>query len=390
MSYRISQMPRIYLDNASTTPIDPRVFDAMLPYLRDSFGNASSVHGFGQEARNGIDKARRQVSGLLNCAPNEIIFTSGGTESNNIAIRGLASRFPNGHIVTTQIEHSAVREVVRNLGELGFEITEVAPNADGLVEPDRIASAIRENTFLVTVMLANNELGTIQPVREISDLVIDMRRDGREIYLHSDAVQALGKMPVDAKGLGCDLMSFSSHKLYAPKGTGALYLRKGVKILPLAKGGPHEKGLRPGTENVAGIVAFGEAASICSSDLATEGEGISSLRTDFESLVHSKISGVSTNGGEHRLPGISNISFEGVSGESLLILLDQKGIAVSTGSACASGTIEASHVLLAIGRSEEEAKSAIRFSFGRFNDRDHLKVLSETLVSAVAELRGLD
>jgi cysteine desulfurase len=383
-------MLRIYLDNASTTRIDPRVYDSMKPYLTEIFGNPSSVHSFGQAARNAVDSSRRQLASLLNCLPNELVFTSGGTESNNLAIRGLAARFPNGHIITTAIEHSAVREVVKELGVHGIEITEIHPDAEGFVNPREVESAIQKNTFLVTVMLANNELGTIQPIREIATAVAAFRDAGQEIYLHSDAVQALGKIPVDAMELRCDLMSFSAHKLYAPKGIGALFVRKGVRLIPQVKGGPHEKGLRPGTENVAGIVAFGEACRICSREVTSDFDETSELRKHFEEMVLERIPGVRINGGDKRLPGISNLSFNALSGEALLILLDQKGIAVSTGSACASGTIEASHVLLALGKSTEEAKSALRFSFGRFNNEAEVEQTVEALVVAVGELRRND
>jgi len=387
MSYRIPQMHRIYLDNASTTGIDPRVYDSMKPYLTEIFGNPSSVHSFGQAARNAVDNSRRQVASLLNCLPNELIFTSGGTESNNIAIKGLAARFPNGHIITTAIEHSAVREVVKELGDHGFSITEIQPDREGFVNPKEVESAIRKETFLITVMLANNELGTIQPIREIAVAMSAVKATGQEIYLHTDAVQAFGKIPIDAHELGCDLMSFSAHKLYAPKGTGALFVRKGVRLTPQAKGGPHEKGLRPGTENVAGIVAFGESSRICLCELTSDHAETTRLRKRFEGLVLERIPDVRINGGDLRLPGISNLSFNGLSGEALLILLDQRGIAVSTGSACASGTIEASHVLLALGKSVDEAKSALRFSFGRFNNETEVDQTVDALVAVVGELR---
>lgn len=387
MSYRISQMPRIYIDNASTTPIDPRVFDSMVPFLTGSFGNPSSVHGFGQESRNAIDKARRHVAGLIKSRPNEIVFTSGGTESNNLAIRGLASRFPGGHIVTSAIEHSAVREVLRELGKEGFDVTEIAPDEKGFIDPERVRNEIREDTFLVSVMLANNELGTVQDLRRISEIVKGFRDSGQEIFLHSDAVQALGKIAIDSEQLGCDLLSFSAHKLYAPKGAGALFIRSGVKLIPVSKGGPHERGLRPGTENVPGIVAFGEACSICAVELEAEHERVFELRERFEASLNEHLPGVTVNSGGNRLPGISNVSFAGISGEALLIHLDQRGIAVSTGSACASGTIEPSHVLLAIGRSEETARSSLRFSFGRFNSLDDVQATIEALKSAIKDLR---
>jgi len=382
-------MPRIYLDNASTTRTDPRVFESMSPFLTEFYGNPSSVHSFGQESRNAIDRSRRQVASLLNCSPNELIFTSGGTESNNIAIRGMAKRFSGGHIITSTIEHSAVREVVRNLAEDGYEITEIPSDEDGLIDPDTIRSAIQENTFLVSVMHANNEVGTIQRLSEISKVVSEFRESGKEIYLHSDSVQSLGKIPIDTSELGCDLMSFSAHKVYAPKGIGALYIRKSVRVTPLSKGGPHERGLRPGTENVAGIVAFGTACEIAKSELSSEAERIVTLRRRFEDTLTEKLAGIKINGGNERLPGIVNISFGDISGEALLIGLDQMGIAVSTGSACASGTIEPSHVLIAMGRSKEEAKSALRFSLGRFNQDDDVDITIKSLIGVVDSLRKI-
>lgn len=360
----------------------------MAPFLTEFFGNPSSVHGFGQESRNAIDKARRHVAGLINSKPNEIVFTSGGTESNNLAIRGLASRIPGGHIITSTIEHSAVREVIRELGKEGFEVTEIAPDENGFIDSARVRNEIRGNTFLVSIMLANNELGTIQDLKGISEIVRGFRDSGQEIFLHSDAVQALGKIAIDSERLGCDLLSFSAHKLYAPKGTGALFVRTGVKLIPLSKGGPHERGLRPGTENVPGIVAFGEACSICSVELEADHARVLELRERFETALTERLTGVTINSHGSRLPGISNVSFAGISGEALLIHLDQRGIAVSTGSACASGTIEPSHVLLAIGRSEETAKSSLRFSFGRFNSLDDVHTAIEALQSAVEGLRG--
>jgi len=382
-------MPRIYLDNASTTRVDPRVLDAMTPFLTEFYGNPSSVHSFGQESRNAIDGARRQVSSLLNCSPNELIFTSGGTESNNIAIRGLAERFPGGHIITSTIEHSAVREVVRALAESGYEITEISPDENGFIDSDRIRSAIKKNTFLISVMHANNEIGTIQRIAEISTIVSESKESGMEIYLHSDAVQSLGKIPVDTKELNCDLMSFSAHKLYAPKGIGALFIKKSVRLRPLTNGGPHEKGLRPGTENVAAIVAFGVACEIAKHDMDSEAQRIRAMRSLFEESIEKRIVGAAINGGDEKLPGITNISFDGVSGEALLISLDQMGVAVSTGSACASGTIEPSHVLMAIGRQVDEARSAIRFSFGRFNTDRDVDATVEYLVKAIDGLRNL-
>lgn len=399
---------RIYLDNSATTPIAPEVLDAMLPYLRDKFGNASSIHFFGQEARAAVDKARHQVAALINARPAEIIFTSGGTESNNLAIRGLleaqmqkpdqkAGRYLDAqgerklHIITTAIEHPAVKSVCEDLEKLhAAKITYLPAYENGVIKVEDLKAAIRDDTVLISVMMANNEIGTLQPLEEIGKLVKDLRAQGRKIYFHTDAVQAAGKVPVDVEAIGCDLLSMSGHKLYAPKGIGALYVRRGVRLHAQNIGGRQERGTRGGTESVPNIVAFGKACEIASNELIINAKRLGDLRDRFEQGVFERIDDVTPNGdAEHRLPNISNLSFKRIEGEGLLINLDMQGIAVSTGSACSSGSLEPSPVIRALGRDDELARGAIRFSFGRFNTEDDVTRVLEALPVAVENLRKL-
>ena len=383
---------RIYLDNSATTPIAPEVLDAMLPYLRDKFGNASSIHFFGQEARAAVDKARHQVAALINARPAEIIFTSGGTESNNLAIRGLLeNQKGNKHIITTAIEHPAVKSVCEDLDKLNAaEITYLPAYENGVIKIEDLRAAIRDDTVLISVMMANNEIGTLQPLEEIGKLVKDLRAQGRKIYFHTDAVQAAGKVPVDVEAIGCDLLSMSGHKLYAPKGIGALYVRRGVRLHAQNIGGRQERGTRGGTESVPNIVAFGKACEIASNELIINAKRLGDLRDRFEQGVFERIDDVTPNGdAEHRLPNISNLSFKRIEGEGLLINLDMQGIAVSTGSACSSGSLEPSPVIRALGRDDELARGAIRFSFGRFNTEDDVTRVLEALPVAVENLRRL-
>lgn len=383
---------RIYADNASTTPADPRTVEAMLPFLTERFGNASSIHVFGQEARAAVDSARASAAKLLGCSPNEVVFTSGGTESNNLAVKGLAeanSRFGR-HIVTTNIEHPAVKEVCSTLASKGFEVTEVPCGADGIVDEHAVIEALREDTTLVTVMLANNETGAVQPVGRIGAALRTLRDKGRQIFLHTDAVQAFGKMDFTVESLGCDLLSVSGHKLYAPKGVGALYVRKGVKVARQNIGGGQEQKLRGGTENVPGIVAFGEACRIAREELAAENARTAALTGLFEESLQARVAGITFNGSrERRLPNISNVSFEGIEGEAVLINLDLRGIAVSTGSACSSGTIAPSPVILALPDGAARARGAVRFSFGRFNTEQEILQIVTNLSEAVASIRSL-
>ena len=383
---------RVYLDNSATTPIAPEVLEAMLPYLSDKFGNASSIHFFGQEARAAVDKARHQVAGLINARPAEIVFTSGGTEANNLAVRGVLEANPGSgrHIVTTAIEHSAVRNVCEDLEKRGFEVTYVPVTDNGIVDIESVMSAVRDDTAIVSVMAANNEIGTLQPVEEIGRFVRALRDEGRKIRFHTDAVQAAGKIEVDVEALGCDLLSLSGHKIYAPKGIGALYVRRGVRLHPQNIGGRQERSIRGGTESVPNIVAFGRAAELAMEDLSANGEHLRSLRDRFEQGVFERVTDAILNGDQdHRLPNISNISFRSIEGEGLLINLDMQGVAVSTGSACSSGSLEPSPVIRALGRDDELARGAIRFSFGRFNSEADVDRVLELLPAAIENLRNL-
>lgn len=383
---------RVYLDNSATTPVDPAVVEAMLPYLTGKFGNASSIHFFGQEARAAIDKARHQVAALINARPNEIVFTSGGTEANNLAIRGLIeSNGKHGkHIITSAIEHSAVMNVCEDLEKRGLSVTYLPVYENGVVRIDDVKAAITEDTVLISIMAANNEIGTIQPIAEIGHLVRYLRETGKKIWFHTDAVQAAGKIPVDVEEIGCDLLSISAHKIYAPKGVGALYVRRGVRLHPQNLGGHQERERRGGTESVPNIIAFGKACEIAQLELSTAAEMLSGLRDQFESKVREVIPDIIFNGDrESRLPNISNISFRSIEGEGLLINLDMQGVAVSTGSACSSGSLEPSPVIRALGRDDELARGAIRFSFGRFNTEADIERILNVLPAAVQNLRNL-
>jgi len=383
---------RVYLDNSATTPVDKEVFEAMLPFLTDKFGNASSIHFFGQEARAAIDKARHQVAELINARPNEIVFTSGGTESNNLAIRGLleANDKHGKHIITSDIEHSAVKEVCLDLEKRGYEVTYLPVYEDGIVRLEDVKNAIREDTILISIMTANNELGTIQPVEEIGRLVRNLREKGKKIWFHTDAVQAVGKIAVDVEEIGCDLLSISGHKIYAPKGVGALYVRRGVRLHKQNIGGHQERERRGGTENVPYIAAFGKACELAKKNLSEDSARLADLRNKFENEVGEKISDLVFNGKrEGRLPNISNISFRFIEGEGLLINLDMQGIAVSTGAACSSGSLEPSPVIRALGRNDELARGAIRFSLGKENTAEDVEYLLEILPKAVENLRRL-
>lgn len=383
---------RVYLDNSATTPVDPDVLETILPFLAGKFGNASSIHFFGQEARAAVDRARHQVADLINSRPNEIVFTSGGTEANNLAIRGLleANEQHGRHIITSAIEHSAVKEVCLDLEKRGFELTFLPVYDNGVVRPDDVRDALRDDTVLISVMTANNEIGTIQPVGEIGAIVRALREAGRKIWFHTDAVQAAGKIALDVEEIGCDLLSISAHKIYAPKGVGALYVRRGVRLHKQNIGGHQERERRGGTENVAFIAGFGKACELAAERLQPDAARLAALRDRFESEVGEKIADLVFNGsGEARLPHISNVSFRAIEGEGLLINLDMQGIAVSTGSACSSGSLEPSPVIRALGRDDELARGAIRFSLGRGNDEDDIQHLLDVLPAAVANLRRL-
>ena len=384
---------RIYLDHSATTPVDPRVAAAMARSLTETYGNPSSVHGFGQQARAAVDRARREVGALIGAKPNEIVFTSGGTEANNLAIRGLCeAEVAHGkHIITSAIEHPSVRGVCDALEKRGWEVTRLPVYANGIVKLGDLSAALRPDTVLVTVMWANNEIGTIQPIHEIGAMIRERRAAGqRHLWFHTDAVQAAGRLPINVDEAGCDLLSTSAHKLYAPKGIGALYVRRGVRLAVQNVGGHQERERRAGTENVPAIVAFGEAAKLAREEMSQRIAHDSALRDRFESRVKHAIADVIMNGDrEHRLPHLSNISFRFIEGEGLLINLDLEGVAVSTGSACSSGTLEPSPVIRALGVNDEVARGSIRFSFGKDNTEDDVDYVVEVLSGAVERLRAL-
>lgn len=383
---------RIYLDNAATTPIVPEVLDAMLPYLTEKFGNASSIHFFGQETRSAIDRARHQAAALINSRPAEIVFTSGGTESNNLAIRGFAeaNRQHGDHVVISAIEHPAAIDVCGDLEDRGFRVTRLPVSPDGVVSPEELGNALSDQTIIVSVMTVNNEIGTVQPVDEIGKIVRTRQAAGSKIRFHTDAVQAVGKIPIDVEAIGCDLLTFSGHKINAPKGVGALYVRRGTRLHPQNIGGRQERAVRAGTENVAGIVAFGRACEIVLRDLSETSERIRGLRDRLESGLLERIPGSRICGADvSRAPGISNVIFGEVEGEGVLINLDMQGVAVSTGSACSSGSIEPSPVILALGIPEEIARGAVRFSFGPQNGVDDVDRVLELVPAAVESLRRL-
>jgi len=375
------------MDHSATTPVAPEVLEAMLPYFRERFGNPSSLHSFGLEARTALEESREKVARLLGADPEEIIFTSGGTESDNLALKGIAykNRSEGRHIVTTSIEHPAVLEVSRELERQGFQVTYVAVDHDGLVDLSALEGALRKDTILISVMHANNEIGTIQPLEKIGQMA-----EERDIYFHTDAVQTAGKIPVKVKDLGTDLLSLSAHKLYGPKGIGALYVRKGSRIQSITEGGGHERGMRSGTENVAGIVGLGRAADLAREIMHEEMERLTRLRDSLAELVLGRVDKAWINGSmTRRLPSNLNFGFEYVEGESLLLYLDSKGIAVSTGSACSSHKLEPSHVLLALGLKPEQCHGSLRLTLGRSNSKDDVDYVAECIAEAVERFRGI-
>jgi cysteine desulfurase len=364
-----------YFDHNATTFLAPEVAETMASALREVYGNASSIHRPGQVARQHLEKARRSIAGFLGASAAEIVFTSGGTEANNLAILGIVRGLPGDrkHVVTTAIEHPSVLECVRQLAREGVEVS--------VVDMAAIGESLRDDTVLVSVMHANNETGTIQPLREIAKLIAERRRGGQAIYFHSDGVQAAGKIPVDVRELGVDLYSLSAHKLFAPKGVGALYVRKGTPLSGIQFGGRHERERRAGTENVPAAIAFARAVELCGS---TEAH----LRDEFEEELGKRLPWIEVNGLQNpRVPNTSSVLFRGISGEALVIALDLQSMAVSTGSACSSGSIEPSHVLLAMGRSREEARSSVRFSFGRYNTAEEIEALIDATARAAEKLR---
>jgi cysteine desulfurase len=376
-------MLRIYLDNNATTPVLPEVLEAMRPYFSEHFGNASSIHHHGQETRAAVERARDSVASLLGCRPGEVVFTSGGTEGDNLTIAGLTSA--GDHVITSTIEHHAVMLSCKHLEE-NCDVTYVPVDGRGLVDPDDVRHALRPNTRLISIMMANNETGVLQPVEEIGKIAADA-----EIYFHTDAVQAAGKVPVDVDHIGCDALSISGHKMHAPQGVGALYVRKGTRLQPLFYGGRHERSRRAGTENVPGIVALGKAAELARQGFERgDSKKMSALRDRLQQGILAQVEDAAVNGaGAPRVPNTSNIHFDHIEGESMVISLDLKGLAVSTGAACSSGAIEPSHVLTAMGLRSDQARASIRFSLGKQNTAEDIDVALALVQETVARLREL-
>lgn len=377
-------MRRVYLDNNATTPVLPEVFDAMRPYFADHFGNASSIHHHGQDARAAVERARESVAALLGCRASELVFTSGGTESDNLAISGLIQ--PGDHIITSTIEHHAVLNTCKHLQEAGCEVTYVSVDGRGLIDPDDVRRALRPNTKLITLMMANNETGVLQPIEAIGKIAAEA-----DVSFHTDAVQAAGKVVIDVRQIGCDLLSVSGHKMHAPQGIGALYVGKGTRLQPLFFGGRHERSRRAGTENVPGIVALGKAAELAKKGLENgETAALAALRDRIERTILGEVEAIGVNGeGAPRVPNTTNLHFDYIEGEALVIALDLKGLAVSTGAACSSGAIEPSHVLMAMGLRPELARASLRFSLGKQNTAADVDFALSLLPATVARLREL-
>ena len=380
-----------YFDNAATTKIKPEVLSEMMPYLREEYGNPSSLYGIGRSAKRAIENARKQVADLINCDKNEIYFTGCGTESDNTALKGIAYKFKEkwdkeikNHIITTKIEHHAILESCKNLEQQGFEITYLDVDKDGLINLQKLENAIKEETILISIMFANNEIGTIEPIKEIAKIAKQ-----RNIIFHTDAVQAVGNIPLNVKEMGIDMLSLSGHKIHAPKGIGALYVRKEIEFEPFMNGGHQEKNKRAGTENLTGIVGLGKACELAKDNLEYHIKHVCRLRDYFIEQVMKNIENVKINGSmEYRLPGNANISFLGIDSTALLLELDKKGICCSSGSACNSGETNPSHVLTAIGLDSETAKSALRVTLGEFNTRAEVEYLVQNLIECVEKLKN--
>jgi cysteine desulfurase len=378
---------RVYLDYNATTPVDHAVLEAMLPYFAEHFGNASSIHSTGQRARSAVETARESVAALIGAKASEIVFTSGGTEADNLAIFGTveASRKPRKHVVTTTIEHHAVLNACQELERRGVEVSYVPVGGEGVVDPFDIRRALRPETVLITVMHANNEIGTIQPIAEIGRIARES-----DVLFHSDAVQSAGKLALDVNRLGVDFLSLSAHKIYGPKGVGALYVRSGAPLEPQFRGGHHERDRRPGTENVPGIVGLGRAAELARRQLGEAFESIGALRDRLEQALIEQVPTVRVNGDpSRRVPNTTNLTFSGAGGEALLIALDLEGIACSTGAACSSGAVEPSHVLTAIGLTHDEARSSLRFSLGRPTTAEEIDQALRIIPAVIERLRAL-
>ena len=391
----MAERKRIYLDYAATTPTDKRVVAAMLPYFREFFGNPSSLHSFGQEAKRAIEEARKMVANLIGADSEEIVFTSSGTEANNFVLKGLFYSFKNSkiQIITSVIEHHSVLEPAKFLEKQGLKVIYLPVDEYGLVDLKSLEKNLTPETILVSVMLANNEIGTIQPIKEIAEIISNYRKKNKNSqlpYFHTDAVQAVGHLPIDVKELGVDFLSLSGHKFYGPKGVGALYIRRGIKIPSLLHGGEQEKGRRASTENVPGIVGLGKAAEIVLKEIDLENRRLVKLRDEFIASILNNIPKSRLNGHPtKRLPNNVNVSIFGVEGESMLLSLDEAGIACSTGSACSSSSLEPSHVLTALGLSPEAAHSSLRFTFGRDTQKKDLDYTLQQLVQIVERLRKI-
>ena len=380
-------MRRIYLDYAATTPTHPEVVKAMLPYFTDAFGNPSSICSYGQEAKGAIEEARVKVADLIGARSEELVFTSGGTEADNFAIKGVAyaNEHKGNHIITTPIEHHAGIETCKSLERRGFRVTYLPVDEHGLVDPDDVRKAITDKTILISVMHANNEMGTIEPITEIGKIAKEAR-----IYFHTDAVQTVGHIPVDVNELGVDLLSMSAHKLYGPKGVGALYIRKGTKLLPFMHGGEQERRRRASTENVPGIVGFGRAIELAQQEMGEEAERLTYLRDKLIKGLLERVDHIRLNGHPlRRLPNNVNVSVDFVEGEAMLLNLDLEGICASTGSACSSSSLESSHVLLSLGLSPEQAHGSLRFTLGKWTNEEEIGRVLEVLPRIVARLRTM-
>jgi cysteine desulfurase len=378
-------MKKIYLDYAATTPTHPDVLKVMLPYFTDHFGNPSSIHSYGQETKIAVEEARSKVAALINAREDEVIFTSSGTEANNLAIKGVAwaNRASGNHIITSSIEHHSVKETCNFLENEGFTLTYLPVDEYGFVSPDSVKKAITNSTILISVMHANNEIGSIEPIKEIGEIARE-----HHICFHTDAVQTIGHIPMDVYELGIDLLSLSAHKFYGPKGIGALYARKGINLISLLHGGEQESGKRASTENVPGIVGLGKASELALHDMYTEMERQILLRDKLIKSILDKNKHVKLNGHpKNRLPNNVNISFENIEGESILLALNQYGICTSTGSACSSSSLEPSHVLISLGHSYEQAFNSLRFSLGKWTTEEEIDMVSEVLFSVVNKLR---
>jgi cysteine desulfurase len=380
----VEVMRRIYLDNNATTPVLPEVFEAMRPYFGEHFGNASSIHRHGQETRAAVERARDSVASLLGCHAAEVVFTSGGTEGDNLAIAGLTGA--GDHVITSSIEHHAVLHACKHLEEAGCEMTCVPVDGSGLVDPDDVRRALRPNTKLISIMMANNETGVLQPIEDIGKIAADA-----DIYFHTDAVQAAGKVPIDVNRIGCDALSISGHKMHAPQGVGALYVRKGTQLQPLFYGGSHERSRRAGTENVPGIVALGKAAELTTQAFERgDDKDMSALRDRLQQGILAQVKQAGVNGdGAPRVPNTANIYFDHIEGESMVISLDLRGVAVSGGAACSSGAVEPSHVLTSMGLRSDRARASIRFSLGKQSTSEEIDIALALVPETVARLREL-